>query len=250
MEPHQFPAGSVIFNVGDPATSAFSIRAGTVELVRGNASDSECLVQLGPGEVFGETSLIDQRPHSLTARAVSDVQLCVLTRSEFEKSLTENPTNFRGFLKTLFESQQGISVQLNAATATALATIDEIWVSIHPLTRRSAATLPKEGLMVTKYPFRIGRAAAEHEEMPRDLNDLWLNDQIPFSVSRSHALIDRVGDKLIVKDRGSSLGTYVNETQIGGKSLARQAALEEGDNIVVLGGAMSPYQFRINVNRQ
>jgi hypothetical protein len=228
MESLDFPAGAVIFQAGDPATR---------------------LARLETGEVFGEMSLIEERPHSLTAKAVGAVQLSGLTRGEFERLLTADPATFRIYLKILFERLRTLSAQVAAVTIETLPGVRDISVTIHPLTRRAAATLPQEGLVVSKYPFRIGRAAAENEEIPLDVNDLWLIDHSPLNISRNHASLEREGDKVIVKDRGSSLGIYVNDIHLGGHSAERQIALEAGDNVIVLGGRMSPYQFRIDVAR-
>ena len=181
---------------------------------------------------------------------MSDVQLSVLPREEFELLLSGVPEDYKAFLNTLFERLRTISANPKQPRGLALANVNKISVTLFPLTRRAAATLPREGLLVEKYPFRIGRAAAENEEIPSDMNDLWLNDQIPYNVSRNHALIERDGDHIIVKDRGSSLGIYVNEILIGGRSHARQMALEEGDNTIVLGGGMSPYHFRVNISHE
>jgi len=249
MNQLDFPAGAVIFKAGEPSTTAYRIRSGTVELLRDSSGSGARLAQLGPGEVFGEMSLIEERPHSLTARAVSAVQLSSLTRSEFEHLLTSDPATFRIYLATLFERLRTLSAQVEAAKTAPPPTPGDLAVMIHPLTRRAAATLPRDGLPVTKYPFRIGRAAAEDEAIPLDLNDLWLIDQKPFNISRNHALLQREADALIVKDRGSSLGTYVNDVHIGGNDAPHQMTLEDGDNILVLGGRMSPYQFRVHVRR-
>jgi hypothetical protein len=195
-------------------------------------------------------SLIEERPRSLTARAVSAVQVSSLTRAEFELLLTADPATFRIYLTALFERMRSLSAQVEAARLEASPPAHDLAVTIHPLTRRAAATLPQDGLPVTKYPFRIGRAAMEDEAIPLDLNDLWLNDQRPFHISRNHALLERKADTVSVKDRGSSLGIYVNENHIGGPSATHEIDLEDGDNIVVLGGRMSPYQFRIHVGRE
>jgi hypothetical protein len=249
MDQLAFAAGSEIFKVGDPGTRAYMIRQGSVELLRGSGNSLTRLALLGPGEVFGEMSLIEERPHSLTARAVSAVETTALTRMEFEELLTTDPATFRVYLKTLFERLRTLSALVELANQAPAPTAGDISVVIHPLTRRAAATLPRDGLPITKYPFRIGRAAGEHEEIPLDLNDLWLLDQLPFNISRNHAQLDRDADVVMVQDRGSSLGVYVNDVHIGGKSAARQIALEDGDNVVVLGSRMSPYQFRIEVLR-
>ena len=249
MDLLDFPAGAVIFKAGEPSGTAYRIRSGTVELLRDGSGSGARLAQLGPGEVFGEMSLIEERPHSLTARAVSAVQLSSLTRDEFEHLLTSDPATFRIYLATLFERLRTLSAQVEAAKAAPSPTPSDLTVTIHPLTRRAAATLPREGLLVTKYPFRIGRAAAEDEAIPLDVNDLWLIDQKPFNISRNHALLQREADTVIVKDRGSWLGTYVNDMQIGGNVPQRQMSLEDGDNILVLGSRMSPYQFRVHISR-
>jgi hypothetical protein len=120
-------------------------------------------------------------------------------------------------------------------------------VVVHPLTRKAAETLPDEGLRVNKFPLRFGRAAAAHEPEGLDLNDLWLLDVKPYNVSRNHCEIDLAHLGLVVRDRGSHLGCYVNDEHIGGRSAMGYAKLEAGDNVLVLGGRMSPYQFRVTV---
>jgi CRP-like cAMP-binding protein len=190
MDLLNFSAGAIIFKAGEPSTSAFLIREGMVELLRDNSDGATRLAQLGPGEVFGEMSLIEERPHALTARAVSDVQLSGLSRAEFELLLTSDPSMLRVYLATLFERLRTLSAQVEAKRAL-LPIKSDLTVTIHPLTRRAAATLPQDGLPVTKYPFRIGRAAADTEAIPLDLNDLWLIDQKPYHISRNHALLER-----------------------------------------------------------
>ena len=39
-----------------------------------------------------------------------------------------------------------------------LGTPSNLSVVVHPLTHKAAATLPDEGLLVTRFPLRIGRA--------------------------------------------------------------------------------------------
>jgi pSer/pThr/pTyr-binding forkhead associated (FHA) protein len=76
-----------------------------------------------------------------------------------------------------------------------------------------------------------------------------VTDQKPYNISRNHAPLEREGDTVIVKDRGSSLGTHVNEGLIGARATENQRALEDGDKILVLGSRMSPYHFRIPIQR-
>jgi CRP-like cAMP-binding protein len=253
MRHEEYPAGSVIFRAGGPSACAYRIVKGTVELVSPNDAIPARLVELGPGEVFGEMSLIEERPHSFTARAVTAVELSSLTADEFEELLTADPATFRIYLKKLFERLRTLSSRDEAipgadeAAAPKPSTMPI--VTIHPLSRRAAATLPIDGLKLARFPFRIGRASSKHEDGPVELNELWLVDQAPFNVSRHHAAIECKSPDVSVEDRGSKLGIYVNDVHIGGSNPIRQATLEDGDNVVVLGVRTSPYQFRVHVER-
>ena len=122
-------------------------------------------------------------------------------------------------------------------------------IVVSPLTRQSAKTLPEEGIKVTKIPFRIGRTAGVSEPESFDLNDVWLIDEKPYNVSRNHCELAMSRQGLIVRDRGSHLGCLVNDEPIGGRAYLSYANLSEGENVLVLGGRMSPYQFRLTVKK-
>jgi len=247
MNEQVFPAGAVIFRPGDPGACAFLIREGTVELLRGADAASQ-IALLGSGEVFGEMSLIEERPHTLTARAKTDVKAHALPRDRFERLLTTDPTMLRAYLKTLFERLRVLSAHFDTASEPAPAA-KTVTVTIHPLTRRAAETLPDAGFVVPKFPFRIGRAAESREHDPLDLNEMWLLDKEPFHVSRNHALINVNDGTVLLADRGSKRGSHVNDVHIGARSGRPHAILEDGDNVVILGGLSSPYQFRVHVAR-
>jgi CRP-like cAMP-binding protein len=271
----KFPAGALIIMAGDPAKEAFLIHEGTVEQLSSSNRPGQFQAELGPGEVFGEMSLIDERPHEMSVRAVTPVRVSMLKRAEFEQALSVVPEDHSVFLKTIFErlrmatsqsvavSPQLVAVPPQSVTVspgniitqtTALSfnkkpVATKISVTIYPLSHRAAEELPRDGFQIVKFPFRIGRTDFENESHPQDINDLSINDEQPYNVSRNHALIQMNNGEVLIRDRGSSRGIYVNEVHIGGKSSHREMVLEDGDNIVVLGGSYSPYQFRIHIDR-
>lgn len=243
MAARSFQAGDKFFQVGDPADRAFLIESGEVEVLSGATR----VALLGKGEIVGEMALIEERPHGRTARAISAGSATSLTRAEFEHNLLHDPVRSRAYLMSLFERLRTLSERATeppppAPTRTAPR------VTLHPLTRRAAETLPDAGLTVPQFPFRVGRASEPDEREAMSLNDLWLLDVKPFNVSRNHFAIDFWdGSQLVIKDRGSLLGTIVNEVRIGGKKHHRTAPLVEGDNVVIVGDPTSPYQFRVEV---
>ncbi len=61
----------------------------------------EAVAQIGPGQVFGEMSLIDDRPRSATVVADTPTQAAVISTSEFRAQIRENPDIAINLLKTL-----------------------------------------------------------------------------------------------------------------------------------------------------
>jgi hypothetical protein len=273
MSEQEFAAGHVFFRPGDPGERAYLIHTGQVELLAGPADALTRVGLFAAGDVFGEMALIEERPRVFTARAVTVVKATPMTRDEFEHQLTHNPALTRQYLRSLFERLRSLTARLGGeielaqpGLSTALVPVRDPgrpapvelpssrgtttgWVVvIHPLTRKAAETLPDEGLLVTRFPLRIGRAAGAYEQESLALNDLWLLDNAPYNISRNHCEIHVDGDGPMVRDRGSHLGCVVNDEGIGGTSRKGYARLESGDNVVVIGSRMSPYQFRITVS--
>jgi pSer/pThr/pTyr-binding forkhead associated (FHA) protein len=119
---------------------------------------------------------------------------------------------------------------------------------LYPASERAAGAVPAEGLAIASLPFRVGRASEANEPESWDLNDLWLLDEPPFNVSRNHLAIERTEEAgYLVRDRGSKLGTIVNDRPIGGNALVWMVELMEGDNRLIVGSRHSPYQFRVAV---
>ena len=61
------------------------------------------LARLGVGEIFGEMSLIEERPRIATVRAVGKTVIREIPRAEFSQSLKKDPQVAMSLLKVLFE---------------------------------------------------------------------------------------------------------------------------------------------------
>jgi len=121
---------------------------------------------------------------------------------------------------------------------------------IYPVTPEATKSVPNDGFIIPFFPFRIGRASEANEAEALGLNDMWLLDTVPFSISRNHAVIDVTSSgEVQVSDRGSNLGTLVNQTRIGGRLAKSTIGLKVGENKVTFGGAQSPFEYRIVVSR-
>jgi pSer/pThr/pTyr-binding forkhead associated (FHA) protein len=68
-----------------------------------------------------------------------------------------------------------------------------------------------------------------------------------MQISREHFMIDHFEGEYFLIDRGSSLGTLVNGTRVGGNRQKGQIALHNGD-LITVGNERSKYIFRFEVS--
>ena len=111
------------------------------------------------------------------------------------------------------------------------------------------ARLPETSVAIQKFPFRIGR---KHDTPGKGAtvfasNDLPIADDKPYQISRNHCSIEREGDNFFVRDRGSSLGTVVNEAPIGLAENSLTHDLRGGENQILLGSDDSQFQFKVTL---
>ena len=83
----EVPAGKRLASVGDVGHELFVIVDGQVTVT----TQSRRTIKLGPGEFFGEMSLIDGGPRSATVDAATPMKLLVIGHREFWELLNEAP---------------------------------------------------------------------------------------------------------------------------------------------------------------
>ena len=243
MNEVRFSPGAQIFEEGDPAEAAYVVREGEVEIVKAIEGVDVTLAKLGPGEIFGEMGLVDDKPRSAGAVAKGAVTLERMSHEHFMYVLMHRPKEAISYLKVLFERLRSVNamIGLGEIAPPAVEAPKEVLLKLLPASPEAHRFLPEEGLDIERVPFRFGRAHAD----PMATNDFVVVDQNPYSVSRYHFLIDREGEGYVLRDRGSYLGTIVNGESIGGKRAKGQVSLKAGANEVVVGAERSPFRFTI-----
>ncbi|MEO3937760.1 Crp/Fnr family transcriptional regulator [Dermatophilaceae bacterium Soc4.6] len=94
--------GDVLFREGDPGDTLYVIGEGKVKLGRTSPDGRENLIAiLGPGEMFGELSLFDPGPRTMTATAVAEVQLMGLGNESLTGLLSGRPEVSKALLAAL-----------------------------------------------------------------------------------------------------------------------------------------------------
>jgi CRP-like cAMP-binding protein len=87
-----FKAGSTIFAKGDPGTGLFAVCSGTVKISNHSHDGKDAVFNLiSPGEIFGEIALLDGRPRTAEALALSDCELMLIDRRDFVPLVKSQP---------------------------------------------------------------------------------------------------------------------------------------------------------------
>lgn len=80
-----FYPGDIIIRQGDPGYRAFYIENGHVEIRVHDGPHVVSVSHLGPGEIFGEMSLIDGGNRTASAIAVESTTVTVISKDELDK---------------------------------------------------------------------------------------------------------------------------------------------------------------------
>lgn len=85
-----FTAGQEIFGEGTTGDGVYFVKSGLVEISAGNAP-RHVFSQIGPGGIFGEMAIIEQRPRSANAAARQDTEVYFLPRGEMLAIIERSP---------------------------------------------------------------------------------------------------------------------------------------------------------------
>ena len=253
----RYQAGEVIVQENDFGETAYVIAQGQVEVTKGLHGQNVHLAYLGAGEIFGEMSMIDEKPRSATVTAVTEISVNEIRRDDFFNSFQTDPKVALQLLKVLFErlrEADSMILQLQKSDPQHALVPKESFAAVPPpgaptitlegVTARADAALPITPFQITQFPFRIGRESPD----PLVYNDLMLPDSEPLQVSRHHlSFIAREGCVGVV-DRGSTLGSWVDGQQVGGPAgLPGPVFFTGSEGLLVLGTRESPFRYRVSL---
>jgi CRP-like cAMP-binding protein len=238
-----FAAGQEIFREGRKGGEMFIIEDGEVEILKQFGATDKQISRLGPGDFFGEMSLLEDVPRMATARALTDCKLLPIDASTFDQLLRENPEISIRMLRSL--SHRLRHYEEDEARAGALAQRVMGGVSRADLPRLQAIEVEAEaarsaqgapsGRLEHAETGRVFQLAADHDstvgrfdpvtEMAPDVDLTELDTQ--RSTSRRHArLAARDGRYYLREEIGTANGTFV-----GGERLVTgvERELQDGD---------------------
>ena len=240
-----------IIEEGTKGTSAYVILSGIVEVFKKSGEKEVSLGTLGEGQVFGEMGLIEDRPRSATVKARSELKVRIISREDFNDLLRKKPAILIPIMKCLFERLRQVSDLLAVRTAYPYGETGEeraFEVVMEGQTVEAKEILDDRKLLITKFPFLVGRESPEDPDFDVFYNnDLAIKEERPYVVSRYHLSINNESGHIWVTDRGSAFGAIVNGKEIGGQTGLTRAPLDQDENQLILGPATSKFIFLLKV---
>lgn len=92
VEELNFPAGHTIFSAGDPGDCLYIINTGEVEIFFKDATGVKIVLESpGPGEFFGELSLLDNGSRTANAQAVTEVSALRVDQQDLDHLFSAHP---------------------------------------------------------------------------------------------------------------------------------------------------------------
>jgi CRP/FNR family transcriptional regulator, cyclic AMP receptor protein len=92
MKRRNLPRGTAIFAKGDPGTGLICVLRGTVKISMLSVDGREIVFSImQEGDIFGEIALLDGRPRTADATAMTDCEFMVIERRDFIPFLRSQP---------------------------------------------------------------------------------------------------------------------------------------------------------------
>ncbi|MBI3090159.1 MAG: cyclic nucleotide-binding domain-containing protein [Candidatus Tectomicrobia bacterium] len=266
-----YAPGEVIIEEKSHGTTAYIIERGRVEVSAQSRRGKVILGRLGKDEIFGEIGLLEDTPRTATVAAVDEVVAIELDRDDFNEALLKNPRLILPLMKAFFERLRQLNRRVVEASAresrpqAAFPQGAELQpeapfgeespfaaeapvpgkVILSGVSKPAQDALEGHEMVIDRFPFKVGRQSRDSSVDALSHNDLYLSDHAPYNVSRNHFSINQsLGQRYLV-DRGSKLGTLLNNQRLGGGGGADRVKLNQGENIIVVGSPSSPFRFRL-----
>jgi CRP/FNR family transcriptional regulator, cyclic AMP receptor protein len=159
MKTRKMARGATIFAKGDPGSGLMGVLSGMVKVSVASAEGKDIVLNIfREGEIFGEIALLDGRPRTADATAMSDCELIVIERRDFVPFLSDHPDVTIKFIEILCSRLRRTSEQVQDVTFLNLPT--RLAKTLIQLTTDPDSSTPKRKVSITQREISqiIGRS--------------------------------------------------------------------------------------------
>lgn len=105
-----YPANSILINEGDQTESLYVILEGEVKCYCSDEQGKEVILNiLGPGEYFGELSLVDDEPRSASVMTLKPTKAMIISKQSFKQCLADNSELAFNLIRNLTRQVRGLT---------------------------------------------------------------------------------------------------------------------------------------------
>ena len=200
MKTRRVARGTTIFVKGDPGTGLIGILSGTVKVSVASIDGKDVVLNIfREGDLFGEIALLDGRPRTADAIAMSDCELIVIERRDFIPFLQDNPDVTFKFIEILCSRLRHTSEQVQDVTFLNLPT--RLAKALLELTAAGDASAPKRKVSITQR--EISQIIGKSREST--------NKQLRAWVKRGWVRLERGGVSVLAPEKLAALAAEGSE---------------------------------------
>ncbi|WP_246147578.1 Crp/Fnr family transcriptional regulator [Secundilactobacillus folii] len=113
--------GEFVFLAGDRANSLIILARGQVKVSQSSPSGREQMIRLlKTGDFDGESVLFEDSERQTSAEALTDTQICMITRADFQQLINDSPAVAVNMLNTLGKRVSQLEAQAAATLTTSV----------------------------------------------------------------------------------------------------------------------------------
>lgn len=243
MRAQQHEAGTTIFSTGDPSLAVYVIEEGEISITVGDPPGVE-VARLGPGELFGESGVLECRVRAATATALTHVTLLQTEAEVFLKAFGLNNDGALALVKLLCRRLRDTSRRAAAPAREAEATAAIRLFLDHD---RLPAHYRMPPIDVTALPFQVGNRFGGEILPLVGQRSCTIPARDDLDLAAPHFELLRRDGRICVRDLGTRLGTIVNGAKLSRTGLETVAPLHTGANDVIAGRPDGPFRFRVEL---
>jgi CRP-like cAMP-binding protein len=123
LVPEPFAAGEIVTHEGDPGLGLYLITRGFAVVQLGSGAKAREVARLGPGQFFGEMSLMTGAARSATVAAATDLECYRIDKPMFQRLLTARPAIADQIAEVLVARREALESARGARAATSRAEV-------------------------------------------------------------------------------------------------------------------------------
>jgi CRP/FNR family transcriptional regulator, cyclic AMP receptor protein len=200
MKTRRVARGAAIFAKGDPGTGLMGVLSGTVKISVASAEGKDIVLNIfHEGEIFGEIALLDGRPRTADATAMSPCELIVIERRDFVPFLSSHPDVTIKFIEILCSRLRRTSEQVQDVTFLNLPT--RLAKTLLQLTSGEDGAPPRRKVAITQR--EISQIIGKSREST--------NKQLRAWAKRGWIRLERGGVSLVAPDKLAAVAAEGSE---------------------------------------